>query len=90
MKRKGDRTCGFYAGPRKSATLVSVSWWGIARYIFEDALDVMWGQMDEVLEGYSYSQAHQMAGQLEENAKKVENLGIDEDTLTQIVNEGRL
>lgn len=62
----------------------------IARYIFEDALDVMWGQMDEVLEGYSYSQAHQMAGQLEENAKKVENLGIDEDTLTQIVNEGRL
>lgn len=62
----------------------------ITRYIFGEALDVMWGQMDEVLEGYSYSQARQMADQLEENARKVENLGIDEDTLTQIVNEGCL
>lgn len=60
----------------------------IFQVICGDALNVVWDQLDEVVEMYDDAkEAWRVATAMQEEAAKIEALGLDEDDLEKIVND---
>lgn len=58
----------------------------IFQSICDEALSVLWGQEDEMVESLPYSEAKRVVEGMAENAEKLERAGLDEDDLEKIVN----